>query len=65
MRKAINEAGTAAKVGIEVAQVTDTNGMQAFVDSLSPGDEALIVLPDIFTVTHQKASSRRWRSAAC
>jgi putative ABC transport system substrate-binding protein len=53
--QAINEAGMGANVGIEVAQVTDTNGMEAFVDSLSPGDEALIVLPDIFTVTHQKA----------
>jgi putative ABC transport system substrate-binding protein len=53
--QAINEAGTAAKVGIKISQVTDPNGMQAFVDSLSPGDEALIVLPDIFTVTHQKA----------
>jgi putative ABC transport system substrate-binding protein len=53
--QAINEAAIAANVGIEVAQVTDTNGIEAFVDSLSPGDEALIVLPDIFTVTHQKA----------
>jgi putative tryptophan/tyrosine transport system substrate-binding protein len=53
--QAINEAGIAAKVAIEVAQVTDTNGVDAFVDSLSPNDGALIVLPDIFTVTHQKA----------
>jgi len=53
--EAINEAGLMAKVGIEVARVTDTNGIDAFVDSLSPDDEALIVLPDIFTVTHQKA----------
>jgi putative tryptophan/tyrosine transport system substrate-binding protein len=53
--QAINEAGMAANVGIEAAQVTDTNGMEAFVDSLSPDYEALIVLPDIFTVTHQKA----------
>ena len=53
--QAIKEAGTAANVGIEVAEVTDTNAMEAFVDSLSPNDEALIVLPDIFTVTHQKA----------
>ena len=52
--QAINDAGLAAKVGIEVAQITDTNGIDAFVDSLSPDDEALIVLPDIFTVTHQK-----------
>ena len=52
--QAINEAGMAANVGIEVAQVTDTNGVETFVDSLSPDDEALIVLPDIFTVTHQK-----------
>src|SRR6476660_1705544 len=29
--------------------------MEAFVDSLFPDYEALIVLPDIFTVTHQKA----------
>ena len=53
--EAINEAGLMAKVGIEVARVTDTNGIDAFVDSLSPDDEALIVLPDIFRVTHQKA----------
>jgi putative tryptophan/tyrosine transport system substrate-binding protein len=53
--QAINEAGMAVNVGIEVAQTTDTNGMEAFVDSLSPEHEALIVLPDIFTVTHQKA----------
>ena len=53
--QAINEAGKAANVGTEIAQVTDTNGMEAFVDSLSPDNEALIVLPDIFTVTHQKA----------
>src|SRR6476620_1427232 len=53
--QAINEARMAASVGIEAAQVTDTNGMEAFVDSLSPDYEALIVLPDIFTVTHQKA----------
>src|SRR6478735_3066248 len=44
-----------ANVRIEVAQVADTNGMETFVDSLSPDHEALIVLPDIFTVTHQKA----------
>ncbi|WP_439371522.1 ABC transporter substrate-binding protein [Bradyrhizobium sp. PMVTL-01] len=53
--QAINEAGMAANVRIEAAQATDTNGMEAFVDSLSPEYEALIVLPDIFTVTHQKA----------
>jgi putative tryptophan/tyrosine transport system substrate-binding protein len=53
--QAINEAGMAANVGIEAAQVTDTKGMEAFVDSLSPDYEALIVLPDIFAVTHQKA----------
>jgi putative ABC transport system substrate-binding protein len=34
---------------------TDTSGIDAFANSLSPDDEALIVLPDIFTVTHQKA----------
>src|SRR6478735_5035259 len=44
-----------ANVRIEVAQVADTNGMETFVDSLSPDHEALIVLPDIFTVTNQKA----------
>ena len=53
--QAINEAAMAANVGIEIAKVTDTNGMEAFVDSLLPDNEALIVLPDIFTVTHQKA----------
>jgi putative ABC transport system substrate-binding protein len=52
--QAINEAGLTANVGIEVARVMDTSGMAGFVDSLSPDDEALIVLPDIFTVTHQK-----------
>ena len=53
--QAINEAATTANVRIEIAQVTDTNGMESFVDFLSPDNEALIVLPDIFTVTHQKA----------
>ena len=52
--QAVNEASMAANVRIEVAQVSDTNGMESFVDSLSP-EGALIVLPDIFTVTHQKA----------
>ena len=52
--RAVNEASMAANVEIEVAQVSDTNGMESFVDSLSP-EGALIVLPDIFTVTHQKA----------
>ncbi|HKU05019.1 MAG TPA: ABC transporter substrate-binding protein [Bradyrhizobium sp.] len=53
--QAVSEAGMAANVAIEVAQVADANGMESFVDSLSPDREALIVLPDIFTVTHQKA----------
>ena len=53
--QAINEAAATAKVRTEVAEITDTNGMETFVDSFSPDDEALIVLPDIFTVTHQKA----------
>lgn len=53
--QAINEAAAVANLGIEVAQIADTTGMEAFVDSLSPDNEALIVLPDIFTVTHQKA----------
>jgi len=53
--QAINEAAKAANVGTEIAQVIDTKGMEAFVESLSPDTEALIVLPDIFTVTHQKA----------
>ena len=53
--QAVSEAGVTANIGIEVAQVADTNGMESFVDSLSPDHEALIVLPDIFTVTHQKA----------
>ena len=53
--QAVNEASMAANVEIEVAQVSDTNGMESFVDSLSPDQGALIVLPDIFTVTHQKA----------
>ena len=61
--EAINEAGLMAKVGIEVARLTDTNGIDAFVDSLSPDDEALIVLPDIFTVTHQKAIITKGGSA--
>ena len=53
--QAVSEAGMTANIRIEVAQVDDTNGMELFVDSLSPDHEALIVLPDIFTVTHQKA----------
>lgn len=53
--QAINEAGMASNVRIEAAQATDKDSMEAFVDSLSPDYEALIVLPDIFTVTHQKA----------
>ena len=53
--QAISEASMTANVRIEVAQVADINGMESFVDSLSPDHEALIVLPDIFTVTHQKA----------
>jgi putative ABC transport system substrate-binding protein len=53
--QAISEAGMAANVGIEVAQIKDTNGMESFIESFSPDYEALIVLPDIFTVTHQKA----------
>lgn len=52
---AISEASFTANVEIEVAQVIDTDGMDLFIDSLSPDDEALIVLPDIFVVTHQKA----------
>jgi putative ABC transport system substrate-binding protein len=53
--QAISEASMMVNVGIEVAQVTDINGMESFVDSLSPDHEALILLPDIFTVTNQKA----------
>jgi ABC-type uncharacterized transport system substrate-binding protein len=53
--QAISEASMIVNVEIEVALVTDTNGMESFVDSLSPDHEALILLPDIFTVTNQKA----------
>jgi putative ABC transport system substrate-binding protein len=53
--QAISEASMATNIKIEVAQVADTNGMELFVDSLSPDYEALVLLPDIFTVTHQKA----------
>jgi len=56
--QAVNEASMAANVKIEVAQVSDTNGMESFVDSLSP-EGALIVLPDIFTERTRRLSSRR------
>lgn len=53
--QAISEASMTTNVKIDVAQVADINDMESFVDSLSPDHEALILLPDIFTVTHQKA----------
>jgi putative tryptophan/tyrosine transport system substrate-binding protein len=53
--QAISAVSVPINITIEVAQVADTNGMESFVDSLSPDHEALILLPDIFTVTHQKA----------
>ena len=53
--QAISEASVTANVRIEVAQVADIKGMELFVDSLSPDHEALILLPDIFTVTNQRA----------
>jgi putative ABC transport system substrate-binding protein len=53
--QSVSEAGATAKIGIEVALVANATGMETFVDSLSPDHEALIVLPDIFTVTNQKA----------
>jgi putative ABC transport system substrate-binding protein len=52
--KAINEAAAIAKVVVEVAEVADPTGIENVVSSLSPTDDALIVLPDIFTFTNGK-----------
>jgi putative ABC transport system substrate-binding protein len=53
--QAINEAARAANLGVEVALVAELAAVDKFINSLSSKDDALIVLPDVFNVTHHKS----------
>lgn len=53
--QAINGAAKAANLEVEVALVADLTEIDKFINSLSSTDDALIVLPDVFNVTHHKS----------
>jgi putative ABC transport system substrate-binding protein len=61
--QAISEASMATNIKIEVAQVADTNGMELFVDSLSPDYEALIRSRTLLTLA--ASSLMELTSAIC